>query len=316
MLRLVSCAVLAAVALTACTPGADQARSVSPRTAVQATATGVAINKGPTDPAFAADRLRAVDPCGLLDKKTQALVGTPGEAAGNPFTGCQVSMKDGSGQAMQLSLDLGSPISEVKKDATTELAGTRVLETRQGSGCMDKAITQDTPGLGLVLRVDAKGGTDPCEVARKLVTAVLGRLRTAPPAMNNPKGTLAVVDPCALVDKATVDSLVGTSATAQPQQLHECLWRQPGVLLYVTFRMSGDPSMPVLEHKTTPVDLGGLTAYQLPNISTLAGCSVSWWPRATAAASETVVIRYDAEGDSCAKAVAAAKVVAGKLPRS
>ncbi|GAA3433862.1 hypothetical protein [Kutzneria kofuensis] len=75
MLRL-ACAVLAAAAvLTACSSGVDTTRSVSARTTVATAATGG--DSGPVDPAFAEAKLRAVDPCGLLDTKLLGNVGTP-----------------------------------------------------------------------------------------------------------------------------------------------------------------------------------------------------------------------------------------------
>lgn len=309
---------VAAAVLTACSSGVDTTRSVSARTTVAAPTSGDA---GPADPAFSEAKLRAVDPCGLLDAKLLGNVGTPsGKSSGDPFQGCTADATV-TGQQMSFQLKVGEAVPELDRDAIA-VAGLRVLETKQDKGCTDKAVTQSAPSRALVVRTDAKSGGDACAAGKQVLSAVIARLRTAPPQLPAGSSVLAGIDPCTLVDKATIASIVGQQARTDSESLHDCAWRQSGITLEVYGKIGLDPKIPGFDKPPTPVDLGGITAYQSDSSAGYPSCTVSWADQPLADDHGEIVSVYVANGqklpdfDTCAHAVAAGKIVAAKLPKS
>jgi hypothetical protein len=309
--------VVAAV-LTACSTGVDTTRSVSARTTVAGSAAG---DTGPVDPAFTEARLRAVDPCGLLDQTLLGTVGTPaGKPSGDPFRGCQATVTV-NGQQLAVTVTLGDAAPEQDRDGLA-LAGLRVLEAKQDKSCTDKAITQSAPSRAIVVRTDAKGDGDACGVGQRVLSAVIARLRTAPPLIPAGSSVMAAVDPCTLVDKATVASFVGPQARLDSESLHDCAWRQNGLTLEVYAKIGLDPKVPGFGQPPTPVDLGGVTAYQSDSSAGYPSCTVQWADQPLADDHGEIVTVYAANGqktpgvDTCGHAVAAGKIVAAKLPKS
>jgi hypothetical protein len=318
VLRL-ACAVLAAAAvLTACSAGVDTTRSVSARTTVAAPTSGA--DSGPVDPALTEAKLRAVDPCGLLDARLLGDIGTPsGQPSGDPFQGCNAKVTV-NGQQTTITVTLGAAVPELDHDAIA-LAGLRVLEAKQDASCTEKAVTQDAPSRAIVVRIDAKGG-DPCAVGKQAMTAVIARIRTAPPALPAGDSVMATVDPCTLVDRATVASLVGPQAKLDSSSLHDCAWRQNGMTLEVSAKIGVNPAVPGFDKPPTPVDLGGVAGYQADSSTSYPSCTVQWADRPLAGDHGEVVTVYVGNGqktpgvDTCGHAVAAGKIVVAKLPKS
>ncbi|MFI9384411.1 hypothetical protein [Kutzneria sp. NPDC052558] len=318
MLRL-ACAVFAAAAvLTACSSGVDTTRSVSARTTVAAPSSGA--DTGPVDPALTEAKLRAVDPCGLLDTRLLGDLGAPsGQPSGDPFQGCHATVSI-NGQQATISLTLGDAVPELDHDSIA-LAGLRVLEAKQDASCTDKAVTQASPSRAVVVRVDAKG-SDPCGIGQRALTAVIARIRTAPPQLPAGGSVMAPIDPCGLVDPATIASLVGPQARLDSESLHDCAWRQNGMTLEVSTKISGNPAVPGFDKPPTPVDLGGVTGYQSDSSTSYPSCTVQWADRPLSGDRGEVVTVYVGNGqktpgvDTCGHAVAAGKIVAAKLPKS
>ncbi|MBB5893877.1 hypothetical protein ACFFS4_22675 [Kutzneria kofuensis] len=319
MLRL-ACAVLAAAAvLTACSSGVDTTRSVSARTTVATAATGG--DSGPVDPAFAEAKLRAVDPCGLLDTKLLGNVGTPGgKPSGDPFRGCQATVTV-NGQQLSVTVTLGDAVPEWDRDAIP-LDGMRVLEARQNTSCTDKAVTQSSPTRAIVVRTEAKGGGEPCATGRQVLSGVIARIRTAPPQIQAGSSVVAGTDPCTLIDKATVTSIVGPQPRLDSESLYDCAWRQNGITLEVYAKIGLDPAVPGFDTPPTPVDLGGVSAYRSDTSTAYPSCTVQWADRPLSQQRGEIVTVYVANGqkiagfDTCGQAVAAGKIVAAKLPKS
>ena len=318
MLRF-ACAVLAAIAvLTACSPAVDTSRSVAGRNTITGQPGGDA---GPVDPAFTEQKLRAVDPCALLDSKLLGAVGTPnGKPAGDPFQGCKAQVTV-DGQQATVTVTLGDAVPEWDRDALS-LAGLRVLEARQTAGCTDKAVTQASPTRAMVVRVEAKGG-EPCAVGRQVLSGVIARIRTAPPQIPAGSSVLAGADPCSLIDRGTVGSIVGDQWKRDSESLYDCAWRQKGITLEVYGKIGGDPSVAGFDAAPTPVDLGGgVTAYRSDTSTAYPSCTLKWADRPPANSVGEIVTVYVANGqkipgfDSCAQAVAAGKIVAANLPKS
>jgi len=318
VLRLACTVLAAAVVLTACSPGVDLTRSVSARTDVAAPTSGA--DSGPVDPALTEAKLRAVDPCGLRDTRLLGDIGTPsGQPSGDPFQGCHANVTV-NGQQTTVSVTLGDAVPELDHDAIA-LAGLRVLAAKQDASCTDKAVTQDSPSRAIVVRVDAKGG-DPCAIGKQALTAVIARIRTAPPQLPAGGSVMAAVDPCTLVDQATIASLVGPQARLDSESLHDCAWRQNGMTLEVNAKIGVNPAVPGFDTPPTPVDLGGVAGYQSDSSTAYPSCTVQWADRPLSGDHGEVVTVYVGNGqktpgvDTCGHAVAAGKIVAAKLPKS
>ncbi|QUQ71241.1 hypothetical protein [Kutzneria sp. CA-103260] len=318
MLRLACAVFAAAVVLTACSSGVDTTRSVSARTTVAAPTSGA--DAGPVDPALTEAKLRAVDPCGLLDARLLGDIGTPsGQPSGDAFQGCHAGVTV-NGQQVTVSVTLGDAVPELDHDALA-LAGLRVLAAKQDASCTEKAVTQDAPSRAVVVRVDAKGG-DPCGIGKQALTAVIARIRTAPPQLPAGGSVMAAVDPCTLVDQATVAALVGPQARLDSESLHDCAWRQNGITLEIYAKIAGNPAVPGFDKPPTPVDLGGVTAYQSDSSTSYPSCTVQWADRPISGSQGEVVTVYVGNGqktpgvDTCGRAVAAGKIVTTKLPKS
>ncbi|MEV6612144.1 hypothetical protein [Kutzneria sp. NPDC051319] len=317
MLRLACAVVAAAALLTACSPTVDTTRSVTGRTTVAGQPAG---DLGPVDPAFAEAGLRAVDPCALLDAKLLSTVGTLGaKPAGDPFQGCRAEITVG-GQQMTVTVTLGDIVPEWDRDALS-LAGMRVLEARQSGSCTDKAVTQGSPTRAVVVRTEAKGG-EPCAVARQVLSGVIARIRTAPPKIAAGSSVMAGTDPCSLIDRDTVNKIVGDQPKRDSESLYDCAWRQKGITLEVYAKIGGDPSVAGFDAPPTPVDLGGVTAYRSDTSTSYPSCTLTWSDRPMSQGRGEVVVVYVANGqkiagfDPCAQAVAAGKIVAANLPKS
>jgi hypothetical protein len=318
VLRL-ACAVLAAVALlTACSPNVDTSRSVAGRNTVTGQPAGDA---GPVDPAFTEAKLRTVDPCALLDSKLLGPVGTlTGKPHGDPFQGCKAQVTV-DGQQSTITVTLGDAVPEWDRDALS-LAGMRVLEARQTGSCTDKAVTQASPTRAVVVRAEVKGG-EPCAVGRQVLTGVIARLRTAPPLIPVGSSVMVGTDPCSLIDRATIAAIVPGEAKRDSESIYDCAWRQKGVTLEVYGKIGGDPSVAGFDVAPTPVDLGGgVTAYRSDTSTAYPSCTLKWADRPMANGTGEIVTVYVANGqklpdfDTCAKAVAAGKIVVANLPKS
>lgn len=318
MLRLACSVLVAAALLTACSSGVDTTRSVSARTTVAGSTGGDA---GPVDPAFTEDKLRAVDPCGLLDAKLLGNVGTPsGKSAGDPFQGCHADVAV-NGQQMTVAVTLGDAAPEQDHDGLA-LSGLRVLEAKQDKSCTDKAVTQSAPSRAIVVRTDTKGDGNTCAVGQQVLTAVIARMRTAPPQLPAGSSVLSGIDPCSLIDRGTIGSIVGAQAQRDSESLHDCAWRSKGITLEVYGKIGLDPKIPGFDTPPTPVDLGGVTAYRSDSSTSYPSCTVQWADRPLADDHGELVTVYVANGqklpgvDTCGQAVAAGKIVAANLPKS
>jgi hypothetical protein len=311
---------VAAAVLTACSSGVDLTRSVTGRTTVAAPVNGAA-DSGPVDPALSEAKLRAVDPCALLDAKLLGNVGTPGgRPQGDVFQGCRADLSV-NGQQMTVEVTLGAAVPELDRDAIA-LEGLRVLVAKQDSTCTDKAVTQSVPPRAIVLRTEAKAGGDACAVGHQVLSGVIARIRTDPPQIPAGSSLMAPVDPCTLVDRATITSTVGPQPRTDMESLHDCAWRQNGITLQVFAKLGVDPAVPGFDKPPTRVDLGGVAAYADENDSSSPSCTVRWPDRPLVEQHGEIVSVYVANGlrtpgvDTCARAVAAGKIVLARLPKS
>lgn len=273
----------------------------------------------PHDPAFAADKLRLVDPCGLLDTNTLSGLGTPGDNVPSGIDECDNDMKDSSGADLQVMVTIGEAL-DVQR-VSGQLAGMPVAEDKASSECTDKIVTQTNPTIGIAVEASIKG--DSCTPARKLAQAVIERIRSNPPQRANTNGSLAVIDPCGTVDDPTAATAIGGQPQKSYQSLFKCDWQ--GTTSYdltVTFSVGEDPKDDTTLGTPQPVDLGnGVSAYQLLTTDVYPSCEIKWITRQTGSdgSGEFVDVEFDnvekQQVDVCSKALAVAKVVATKVPK-
>jgi hypothetical protein len=275
------------------------------------------------DSAFTTARLRAVDPCGLLDNDTLGAFGTPADPDPSGIDECGDFMHDSAGDDFDVDVTVGEQLDDVDS-ATSKADGLPVAEDKasDGEACFEKIVTQTSPTLGIELQIDYDGH-DPCAPARKLATAIVEHIRTDPPLRTNSAGSLAAVDPCTTLDTATASAVLGAKPELDPDGLFGCDWRTDGFDLTVEFSVDSDPKSDTSSGTPKPVNIG-VAAYEFPSTDVFPSCEVKWTTKADVDSDgdgEVVDVEYDniddaAKVDTCAKAVVAAKAVLGKVPRS
>ncbi|CCH34558.1 hypothetical protein ABZ816_40890 [Actinosynnema sp. NPDC047251] len=324
-------AVLCALLLVSACAGTDLAKHKPyPRHTVQAAAENVTETTGPqptnvpdgqpVDPAFAADKLRLIDPCKLLDRKLLETLGTPGEVSATGFSRCSNFMKDKNGKDLAVTVEIGQTMTTELKNADKQLAGLKSYEqTLDTSACFVSVITQEKPALGLTVQIGYKEG-DACAPGRKVAESVVKLLKDRVGVKSPPKDSLVTLDPCALVDKAAVEAAVGADNRIYPYGLHNCSWVANGKEITLDMRSTFVPADRKFDAKQVEVDLGGTTGYQLENSGAYPSCSVKWVQRLnTGEEGEIVEVKAagpkKSEFDRCAMAVAFAKAVLPKVPK-
>lgn len=320
--------VLAGVAGCSTQADASLAKKTFPRTTVPAVQTTG--GNGPSNDtggggAITADKLRQMDPCGLLDPNTLSAVGTPSNDEPEGFATCRNDMKDPQGNNLDLDLFIDDPLTA--DQASTQMDGLQVTEEKdsgqESSLCREGIITQTGPTLGVVLEVD-EDGQDPCVAAKKLASAIVNHMRTNPPLRANAQGSLSEIDPCGTVDDQTAQAAIG-SAQKTLYSLYQCKWDNDALTMSVTFDSEGDPAQASgsTQSTPTPVDLGGgITGYQLLSTDIYPDCTIKWIVKKGGDTSNNDVVAVefgDIDGqklDTCAKLLPVAKAVASKVPKA
>ena len=270
-------AVVAAAALlmAGCATGPGLAKTNSPRRTVQAGAdanttdpsTKPSAQAGkPVDPAFAAERLRLINPCALIDKDVLQTVGTPSRYTSSSYTRCSNYMKDKGGKTLNFTLDIGYSLtsSEVKK-ATKQIASLKSGEqSLSGTSCFIWVLTQENPAQAVRIQVGTSSdGSEACEPGRKVLEGAVRKLKGNPQKYSPPKGSPVEVDPCAIVDKATLSPVLGASPRALPFGLHQCSWSGQSAQMQIEFKTARIPKDGKFDTKSVETDLGGgLKGYQ------------------------------------------------------
>ncbi|MFC5053161.1 hypothetical protein [Saccharothrix xinjiangensis] len=332
MTRLV--AVLSAFLLLAGCAGPDLEKRNFPRSTIAAEVGNTTATSGasPTsrvpagkavDPAFAADKLRLVDPCALLTRDLLARLGEPGAESRSGFSRCSNFMKDGSGKDLGVTVELGQTMTVELEDADKELAGLRSHEqVLENSACFVSVITQDAPGLGITVQIGYEDG-DACALGRQVMESVVEQVKARKGVITPAQGSLVALDPCALPDEAAVQAAIGRGGhRVFPYGLHNCSWTGTDREVTLDLRRTFVPSDRKFEDEQTEVDLGdGVKGYQVSAATAFPSCEVLWVQR-TEQDREGEVVKVKAAGpeesefDRCAAAVAFAKTLLGKIPRA
>ncbi|SDM99218.1 Protein of unknown function [Allokutzneria albata] len=317
-------ALSAAFLLAGCGNQADLAKVTHPRTVVPAKVAQKPqpnTPPRPVEPAFASERLRAVDPCQLMDTPTLSQFGVPATSRMVALADCANYMKDGSGKRLSITLRLGQNVTLLDTAKTTKVGGLTTVESTSTTTCFVKSITQEGSSvIGIVAQVDYEG--DSCDVGRRLNETVINRIRTNPPlrAQDN-KGTLTVVDPCTVFPAVTATELVGGTPSLYPSDMYRCTWRRDSLAFGIEFNDATDPKDSSLNKKAQVVTIDGITGYQRKEDSYNASCRIEWLHKATTGGrGEVVTVNFDnnkkgVEVDVCAKATTVVKALLPKLPK-
>lgn len=316
---------MALCVLSGCGAKVDLAKVTYTRTTVPAGGGG---NGGSTgapktnDAAFTSDKLRKIDACGLLDKDTLSSVGTPDDNDVTDFSRCSNFMKDTKGKDLNISLTVGETLLESPDKADKNIGGLPAIESEldDKTACFETVVTETSPNRGIKIQIGGKA-ENMCDVGRKVLEAVVNKIRTSPPKYDSRKGSLVEVDPCELTPAADITTVLGPGAEADPTNLHWCSWTSDGATVWVWLRSGVDPAKSADPAKTQKVDVGGVSATQELTTSGGPQCEVAWAHLPlNGSIAEVVSVTFlrssPKEGeDACAKAQTIAKGLVPKLPK-
>ncbi|TLW91749.1 serine/threonine protein kinase [Saccharomonospora piscinae] len=268
------------------------------------------------------DRLRAVDPCAVL----------PSELTPQPAVHLErCTYEHADGRWFDLALGDRVPVNPTPdEDADpvdhTEIDGLSLVVDQGGEGrCETVAVLPGHADLGVSVTVGPGVGdvtAAPCASAHAVLSDALAVLRDGGPERENSTGSLATVDPCALLGPSDVSRLFGVSGTSRPERLYRCEWELTGTLVV---ELSRDVDPAALEDRWQERELAGRTVYTQPEPQAGSpSCAVSWAHRepddGPSTQAEVIRLRYLATAsgrpvdDVCADVVAAAETVLPKLP--
>jgi hypothetical protein len=319
--------VVSALVLAGCGGSVDTAKVTYQRTTVPAgqdggeseTATG---EPRTNDPDFTPEKLRVLDPCGLLTDDVLSNVGEPANNDRGDYAECGNYMSDSAGDELNISMTIGDNISNAE-DADQNIGGLPALESELdgGDACFVSVLTSTDPNIGITIQANG-AADDLCGAGRKVLTGVVDLIRANPPTYETPQGTLLEVDPCEAVKDETLRTALGADVgTGTPYKLHWCNWNAGAVSLGVWLRLGYDPA--TNSSGGEPVSLGsGVTAYKSTTTSSASSCELQWKHRQFAG-EDTEIVHIFLDGqkpvkgqDPCKRAVTLAKTLITTLPKS
>jgi uncharacterized protein DUF3558 len=314
--------------LAGCGQTVDTAKETFPRSTVpagQANEGGSSATGKPktNDPAFTNEKLRKLDPCGLLTDDILSAFGKPAQNSEEDFGNCSNYMKDKDGKDLSITIYVGETLNNAG-DADQNIGGLPALESEldDKSACFVSVVTSTNPAFGI--RVQIGGDSeDLCATGRTLLDGVVKQVRDDPPQREEATGSIASLDPCALLDPAALKTAMGNvDSDVSPYTLHWCNWIGENVSAGVWFRTGYDPASSTVD-QGQPVDLGnGVTVYQTAEASSGVSCRLEWRHRSTGTDGSDEIIEVDfdnsapAQGDNgCPAAVNIAKLLVPALPK-
>lgn len=318
---------VAAVVLAGCGETVDTAKQTFPRRTVPAgqdgSGTGTKSTGTPktNDPAFSNDKLRGLDPCGLLSDDILSALGTPADHSPEDFGNCSNYMKDKDGKDLSVTIYVGETINNAE-DASENIGGLPAVsnELDDSSACFVSVVTSTNPNVGIKVQIGGDGD-DLCGVGRTVLTGVVDMIREDPPQREERTGSIAAVDPCALLEPAALKPAIGGVDTeVSPYTLHWCNWVGDAVTAGLWFRTGYDPKDDTVD-PGQPVDLGsGITGYAQSDGD--GSCRVEWRHRSTGQDGDDEIVEVSfshssppAGDNGCATVAEIAKLLIPKLPK-
>ncbi|AXB46463.1 serine/threonine-protein kinase [Amycolatopsis albispora] len=250
--------------------------------------------------ALTPERLLRVDPCRVLDGDYE-----PDDRAVRTYS-CPYQ---GKGD-VNVELVLGNPLETTGiRTSPTVIEGQGVLLNDISGGCEAMVRLPSRPGSSVMVTNSSRDG-DPCAVAETALTRALHRLRDPAVDRQVPPGSVLPVDPCAVLDDATTQRILGAAVKPESKALRRCEWAGQD-----TLTLHLDVMYPDTEG--VGIDLGGIPARRTE--ATGGGpvtCTINWTHRGTGdGETDQVRVSYTSSVNACGKAEEAAKSVIPKLPK-
>ncbi|EMD22323.1 serine/threonine-protein kinase [Amycolatopsis azurea] len=306
--------VVAAVSLNGDDPPPAAAAPSSP--AVPDVPETTPVNADPLGP----DNLRKVDLCKVLEGRTVPGLGKLSKKNSVDFDSCTYDSPAGT----WLDLDIAGGL--VNGEPSGELEGLPLTLKGSGDSCGVSVPVTGVQNTQLSARVNSMSTKDEaCAAVKAALTDTVKRIRAGGQERELPAGTLAPLDPCALVGPATADRLIGPVVEAIREHLHECRYDAAGSL-----RLKLLKSYPPVQSKdsyysnTATLDIGGKTVYLAEADDGVARstCSLTWQHRPISdRAGENVELTFGTSGtkltaaQACDKAKGFAEALLPKLPK-
>ncbi|OXM55247.1 serine/threonine protein kinase [Amycolatopsis thailandensis] len=274
------------------------------------------VNADPLGP----DNLRKVDLCKVLEGRDVPGLGKLTKKNSVDFDSCTYS----SPADQWLDLDIAGGL--VSGEPSGELEGLPLTLKGSDDSCGVSVPITGVANTSLSARVNSMSTKDEaCAVVKAALTDTVKRIRAGGQERELPAGTLALLDPCALVGPATADRLIGPVVEAIREHLHECRYDAAGGL-----RLKLLKGYPPFQSKdsyytdTATLDIGGKTVYLAEKDDGVArsSCSLSWRHRQISDRDgENVELTFSTSGtkltagQACDKAKGFAEVLLPKLPK-
>jgi serine/threonine protein kinase len=228
------------------------------------------VNPDPLGP----DNLRKVDLCKVLDGREVPGFGKLSTKNDTQFDWCTYSAPAGKWLDLRIAGDL------FQAEASGELEGLP-LAVKGSSGSCEAAVP--VTGLlhtNLTARVDSLSTKDEaCSVVKAALADAVKRIRAGGHDRALPAGTLAPLDPCAVVGPATVDRLIGPVVETIREHLHECRYDATGSVR-LSFGRGAPPTEATYSSyaDTATLDLGGTKVYlaRSDDGAARSTCSLIW----------------------------------------
>ncbi len=219
-------AVLAVVVLTGGTIAAvqlsrpDQAPAAAPATTPPPDEPVVTpVNPDPLGP----DNLRRVDMCKVLEGREIPGVGKLRKKIDVAFPSC--TYENPAGEWVDLAI--GGDLFE--GEAAGELEGLPLSIKGSDRSCKAAVAVNGLPNTTLGTEVLSMSTKDEaCGVVKAALGEAVKQIRAGGHDRELPAGTLATLDPCALVGATTTDNLIGPVTATVHDGLHGCRYEAPG----------------------------------------------------------------------------------------
>ncbi|KZB79738.1 serine/threonine-protein kinase [Amycolatopsis regifaucium] len=231
------------------------------------------VNPDPLGP----DNLRKVDLCKVLEGREVPGLGKLSTKNGTQFDWCTYSSPAGKWLELKIGGDL------FQAEAGGELEGLPLAVKGSAGSCEVAVPVTGLLNTNLTAGVNSLSTKDEaCPVVKAALADAVKRIRAGGHEHDLAAGTLAPLDPCALVGAATVDRLIGPVVETIREHLHECRYDAAG-----SVRLSFVRGTPPTEATyssyaaTATLDLGGTKVYlaRSDDGAARSTCSLTWQHR-------------------------------------
>lgn len=276
----------------------------------------------PVDPAFAPERLRKVDPCGVIDAEPLAELGEAGSPVQTGYDECSVTLRK-DGKTASVKVELGINMLLESKRLTKEVGGLKADQSVNQSFCDHKILVQEgsySLGIGVSVRSEVENR---CDLSNKAGAAVINRIKGNAPQRTPESGVLAQVDTCTVLDQVALAEVLTNVPSIFPWRLHQCSWRRSdGLALKIELGVATNPKeIKSLKPEEVKVD-DSLTVYKKFFNTSHPRCEISW-PYRTTEGTKAEVVTVEVTDvpntpgyDACGKAIGVVKALKAKFPKT